>query len=120
MHVILLDKKRQNTQPPAPKSPVYSSTTCQSVIGPERQSARLQYPGAQFSLTLSDTILVTVRFLFGDGRTSLVSCLGLVQRLITLESQEENYLAPVSYLKLQALLQLDQLLSSLLFCSFLG
>lgn len=58
---------------------------------------------------------VTVRFLFGDGRTSLISCLVSVQRLITLESHKENYLAPTSYLKLQTLIQLHQLLSSLPF-----
>lgn len=77
---------------------------------------------ASWSPVLSSTfryspgpIQATVRFLFGDGRTSLISCLVSVQRLITLESQKENYLTPTCYLKLQTPIQLHQLLSSLFF-----
>lgn len=60
-------------------------------------------------------IKITVRFFFGDGRTSLISCLVSVQRLITLESQKENHLALTSNLKRQTPIRLHQLLSSLSF-----
>jgi len=95
-----------------PRPHVGSSTACRGAV-----PVPLQHPAAQSALTLSDAIPVLSKspsdsFSVMEG-TSLVFCLVSVQRLITLESQEENYLAPTSYLQLQTPIQLDQLLPSL-------